>query len=1096
MRLSLKSVSLFGIFLSAVIGTASAVASTYSPTGSTNGLKVLAESTAEADYITLNKANSSGISVNTFSDFSVSGKPLKLLHGGMQDPNYQPAKLIVIKSQRISLANTIELVGETANILFIDSDTSTTSTLSCTGCRLENFGRITLAAASSQFNLSLSSSILGKLSTFSGGTVSINGMETAGAYSLEVIAERLNTAGEINTHIRGQVDANGGYTAASTGNSIIGVAGINLYVGTMALMYESLDVAPHGSSTFYQAEQALDGTLKAAMINIVSSRPLHVKSSATLSTQSDLLSTSMHAGEFNALLEGVYLQTSRPDAGEIRLDGKVVSDNLVQVLAQGDLEINNALSAYRADLFSASAIKIASSGKIAAETATVGANWLTNRGAITVNSLAVETIKTLYNHFGGKISGDGVSLVSLEGAVVNGSRTNKLHTPADLQGLHLDPEFNGDDKYGIYQLVKSESGSIQSTLSALITGNSVHIKAKRFENINPYHMVKSDNETWADGVVIDIQKARRVSVQAEGSLQILATDYVLNASAVIGLNQAGSIDINTPLLMNQRYRTEATLAVYSRISYDQSGGIPTSSKSNVNEIETYLTAYSPPGIFYTFGDLTFSDGVENNSAYADFINQFSFVEVLSDSHFHDSQLHSLGLAMAARETAGFEPVRCAAYGCSTENYVSLIESETLTSFGGNVYGLSSDLNVQTVNQLEDVSKQSLIDAFVQQRRDEVAYEKTFVNPTSVGGDVTTYHYLSKWEITNRNNSEYLVITVSRCNKIEYYAGNVSNTCLQSHEEYPVSNILNAEAGESLLNGLPWTGNEVRDKARDYVNGLSYSGSLSVTGHPSVSGTYVAEYVIYKITDDNEFIIIDYVQKFEPNNASSLNEAQGRTAGYYRVSKSVTVRLQDLMGSITPDVPSNINVNYTLSSGQANFTVSWNAVSGNNIEYTVSPGGSTSGTSLSTSRNTVSGDNSFSFRVKACNSVACSNWSSPKTVSFQLQPSASELASCTASFYRPFTNKYRMPFIGVNGNYCAITTVSGTTYLVIAEQRQQYYPDGRTTYGRCEYVRYFNRSSVVSAILNDTAFPSPSMTQGAGNYQSCDQMLSFGLTELE
>ncbi|TVZ37138.1 hypothetical protein P886_1479 [Alteromonadaceae bacterium 2753L.S.0a.02] len=1095
MYIGFKLLRWLGIFVLATLWVDTALASTLIPSYPED-TKVLINPNAESDYITLNKANASGISVNVFSDFSVSGKALRLLHGGLQDADYQPAKLIVIKSSRITIESTVELVGESANVLFIDTDSATTSNLSCIACAFKNFGRITLASATTQNDITNTISNLGKLSTFSGSTVSIDGLKTNGAHSIEIIAERVNTLGEIDTNIRGNLDVNGGYTVVPNGSKVIAVAGINLYLGTAALDYETLNVTSHTSTSPYNAEQVIDGSWKGAMINIIASSPIRLKQSASLSTDSDLLATSMHDGEFNALLEGIYLQTNRENYGNIRLDGAITTDNLIQIIAQGELNISGHLQSHRADVFAKGAIQLTNNAEIRANVTTIGSDWFSNMGSIRSSALNVETQKALYNHFGGELSGDVITLVSLDGTVINGSRTDKLYMPSDLPAVYLDPEFKGNDKYGVYQSVSSEAGAIQSNLSASITGNEINIKAIRFENINPYGITKSQSETWDQGITLQVGKSRRVSVLAESALKINASAYVLNSSAVIGLNQSGSLDINTPLLMNQRYRVEAMLAVYSKESFDLSGVTATASKTNVNEIETYLTAYSPPGVFYSFGELNFSDGIENNAEDADFINQFSFVEVLSDSNFHESQLHSIGLAMAARPLLGFDPVRCAVYGCSASSYVSLIESETLTSFGGNVYGISSDLTVQTVNQLEDASKQAIVDEFVAKRREEVAYEQTFINPTSVGGDVYQHHYLYKWEVVSNGVSELLVLTVNRCTKIEYYSGNISSTCVPYIEQYDLQAMLSEEAGGNLINGLPWTGDEVAAKAKVFIEGTSHSGSLDVPGYSTIYGTYVRSYVVNKVSDDREYILIDYSEKFQPNNASSLEEAESRTAGYYHNTGSVTLRIEELMGSVVPSIPSGLTLNYSLGNGQVTYNAAWNSINQSNITYHLSSGGSTTGTSYQTTRSISAGNTSFSIKVKACNTVTCSNWSSAVAVEFQVQPTPSELSNCISSFYTPFSYQFKMPFSNGYGNYCAVTTKNGVAYYVIAQQREAEDP-GNNKYARCELVKYYNRDAIVSAILNETAFPAISFTEWSTTYhQDCNDFLSFSLTILQ
>lgn len=889
-----KSLCTVLLFFIVLISSADVWASTFAIAGTGSSIKILKDADTDADYMEVNPANSSGISVNQFSDFIVSGKNLRLLHGGYQGANYNPAKLIVIAASRISIAAQVELIGQGADILFIDTNSSVSPVISCTSCGFANFGRVTLAAATSATAVSSGMSSLGKLTTFSGGSVQINSMNAAGIQSLELIAEKVTTAGEVNTHLRGDPDPNGGFKISPSGNKIIASAGINLYAGSTAVIYETLEVT-NNSGSAYSGVCELGGTLKAAMINVVATCPLKLNSGAVFSTLSDIIATTEYRGQLTGIQEGIYLQTNKAGAG-ITLEGKLLTDNVVQLVAVGGISLSQEIKAYSTSLFAKGGISINSSGLIASDIVGIGAEWFSNQGSIQSETLEVETAYTIYNHFGGKMRSRSIKLVSESGAVVNGSRTNKANMPVNLPPLALSSQLVETNKYGVYQQVSGETGTVKTNLSATIAANSIQIKAKRFENINPYGLVKPDNVSWESGVDLNVASSRRVYLLAETKLQIDAPEYVLNSSAIMGLNQTGSLDVNTRLLMNQRYRVEAQLGVLSRISYSSAGGVPSSNATNVAVIQTYLTAYSSPGILFSFGELMFSDGEQNNPVASEFVNQFSFLEVLADANFHETTFQSIGLMMATRAASGYQPIRCAAYGCSAATYKSLIEFETLTSFSGRVRGISSELIVKTVNQLDDASKQIVIDRFVEERKAAVTYTSTHINPTGVSGDVTNHHYVSKVEIApNANGQDYLHITLSRCMKIEYYHGGTTNNCAINLESYSVANLLSLEAGNNLLNGLPWTANQVETKGRAYISAQSRSGSLAVSGVGSLSGQYVRQYTGFSISADNQYIVLNYVERFVPQ-SQSLSEAQGRAVGAYLVIGSVELLLSQLMGS--------------------------------------------------------------------------------------------------------------------------------------------------------------------------------------------------------
>lgn len=1045
-----------------------------------SAVKTLVGQGTDNEYVVINPPNSAGISVNTFTTFIVSGKALQLIPANLEDSAAIPAKLIVIKASKIQIDNTITLQGGVADILFIDSDASITSTVGCNNCRFENVGRVTLAAATSQNTLNENTTSIGKLSTFANGQVSVNGM-AAPVQSVELIADNIVTAGEISTLIRGRADANGGFTVDPAGPQIMAMAGINLYAGTSAIDYETLKIVENSASSVNTSEYQLDGTIKAGMINIISRRPFRLKASATLSTQSDIIATGTHHGNFITMLEGIYIQTTQPNHGNIILDGTVITDNNLQITALNDLYISKKIQAYKASVFAGGAIRMGGASEVNAEIATIGAEWFANRGALRSTSLVVETEKALYNHFGGSIRGDEVTLISTQGTVINGSRTDKANTPATLPALHMTAEFTGTDQYGIYDQVSSEAGSVQPVLSATISANAIHIKSKRFENINPYRLVKPADIRWDNGVELDRQKARRVSVIAERLLEIEATEYVLNSSAVIGLNQAGSIDINSPNLTNQRYRVKANIAVVNLYSYRASGLYSSANRevTNVNDIGSYLTEYSPPGVLYTFGELTFSDGTLGNQDGAKLINQFSFLEVLSESNFSEAQLLSFGLSMAVRPEVGYEPVRCAAYGCAASTYTSYIEAETLTSFSGPVHGISSTLAVNEINQLEDGFKSAIAQAFIDDFKAATEIDETTTNVlidhTRGAGDVRQVR-----KVTETSTAGNLVtITVSRCNYYMPYYGASYVYCASPYtKEFQIDALVSDVADGGNIEGLPWSNKDIREKAKPYIEAKSRSGSLDVPGYSSLSGTYKKTYIRNTISDDLTYVYIDYEENFIPTNASTLSEGQSRAASYYANSGSYKAVLEELMGSIEPNIPQNLRVSHSVNGDSVDIALTWDGVPGVGVRYLINGGVGTTNLSQNIVRQLSLGDNTFSFTVKACNTVSCSDASPPVTVSVTRGPTESELSTCNNSIVNSF--KRAKGFTYVNGAtdflyYCSITTKNNTKYIKIEKEEQDYllYTD---YFDRCSQFLYFSRDAVVNAYMTGSSYPGPAIVE--------------------
>jgi len=1082
MSVLVKAVGVIGILITGLMHVGVVAATQITPSVS-GDIKLVVGQETVADYMELNPPNSAGISVNDISSFVVSGRPLKLIPANIESENYISAKLVVIKSSKVQIENKISLLGGVSDLLIIDSDTNLTSTLSCYDCSFENFGRVTLAAATMSGALTSSRLSVGKLSTFTGGRIDIRGM-FAPVQSLELLADDITTSKEISTIVRGRLDPNGGYTIDPNGPKSIALAGVNFYVGTTAVDYESLKVAQNTAASVNTAEYVLDGKIKAGMISVISSRPFRLNNTATLSTKADVLVTSTHQNHFVTMLEGVYIQSTRQNYGNIILNGDILTDNLAQVVALNDIVINARIQAYKTEIYGGNAIRIGPSAEVVSEAGNFGAKWLANRGIMKVNSLAVETDKAIHNHFGGRIQSDDVTLASLSGTVINGSRTSKLNVPADPVALRLVSEISGTDKYGIYQIVKSDTGVEQDDVSASITANAIHIKAKRFENINPYHLQKAESERWENGVHMELARSRQVSIQAERKMEIDAAEYVLNASAILGLNQAGSLDINSPQLMNQRYRIEANLAVVDQHIFKQAAYVYNTNKELYSPLEvgTYLTAYSPPGVLYSFGELTFSSGDSQSASIAEFINQFSFLEVLSESNFYNSKLFSFGLNMASRPTTGYEPVRCVAYGCEASEYISFVESETLTSFSGNVNGLSSDMASTKINQLEDGNKKMLVEDFIADYKTKMEKDYWIYN-VQMGGGLGAGDEHHKVEVTSVTaNDDNVRFHISRCTYYKPNWGSKVPSCYNNSVSFSVASIVQSASEKQLINGLEWSTEEIVEKAKAYLKRTNKG--------KSAYGTYYKTLIMVTVSDDQKYVTISYVERIDPPKTGYVSEADARNSAYYSRNGTFDVLLEDLMG--TPETPSNIQASYTLDGVNATFHITWNALNEPGLHYYVY-NQITNDNEYSFTMKTTPGENSYSFNVKACNSVRCSSPSETIKIEFVRQPLPSETSSCSNTYYAEFLYKFRT---GGNGNisyFCATQTRDGVPMLLVIVEQEAEWPDN-SKYLRCEYALLYNKEAIIQAKLQNTPYPESIGRDSIGVAKSCNEYYGTSLYE--
>lgn len=1068
-------------------------------TSASDGNQMVRQSlNAETDLIKLSPTNADGISVNRFNEFIVSTKKLKLFHNSIDNPDNPPAKVIIIEANDIQLTYDIELVGEPADILFINSNTGVSSQILCNSCAFHNFGRITLASGDIEQSFEDNIAQVGVISTIKNGIVTVNGLNAKGAQSLEIIAETVQATGTIDLNLRANKNNFGGYEISSSGSYIVGSGGVNIYLGTQSIKYEELTVIASAITDKKNDKALLNSKINAANISVISSRSVELGASAVLSTKSDVIASSVHNANFITPIEGIFIQTNRDGFANIELKGRIESDNLVQLVSLGSLLSTNLVTSDAILLVAQN--KVENTGSFEAKKIEVDAKSIQNRGTINGLVTLFQAENTIYNHFGGEISGKEITLISLTGSVINGSRTDKLHAPEQLPALSLSATLSELNEYGIYYQVKDEIGNLQTNASANINGDTVKISAKRVENINPYYRKKAETENWDTGVDMNVAISRQVAINAETEMQIRAEEYVLNSSAIIGVNQQGKLVVNTPKYFNQRYALAASLGVFSKLIYndiaDGTGADTVNQGSLDAGIETNLTIYSPPSITYSFGKLLVSNLSETPLDDSAFVNQFSFLEVIGQAHFRDTDLHSVGLFMAARESVGFEPVKCALYGCSAAEYKSRIELETLTSFANNVYGLDSTLKVATINQLDTSAKGIVINDFVAEKIDFFASDKLSENiPDAEIYSYRSHSFVNDWGVNFNGNREELTITVWSCIEIAFRNRNgKERRCTTEDHIYSVATLLGGAASENNVNGAPYTPNEVISAAKEYLATLSTTGSMYLTDGSNVSGTYNKVFETWSNPNgDLSKIVIHYIKKFEPINRNSLSWEQDYYIYHQQEQMQLTVNADDLLSIEAPSTPTNIRlVSADPSSGQ--IKIAWNSVSDDNVYYKVNY--ADVGSTLEYSKQfTAPGVYNNSYRVAACNSVKCGEQSSSLQVKLVVPPGEEVLEQCREPFYSRITGSLKKQNVDTDGYLCDIREVNSVKVLTTVYWSQQQLGPGSPLYDACSQVRNYNLDLVVEAILAETALPSAQTQSNPQTGSECSSFLS-GFAELE
>ncbi|MBU1390174.1 MAG: hypothetical protein KJ856_07800 [Gammaproteobacteria bacterium] len=680
-----------------------------------------------------------GISYNEFSNFTVLSKKLVIFNGSDSvNHSITPANTIIIKSSNISISNEVEIIGAPANILFISSSAS-----ACKECSFNNVGRVTFALASIGTKQAIhASGVVGKLTTLNAGRMQLSNIKSPGIQSLEFIADKVLLSGDIDLNLRADIHSEGGYVIHPQGSKIVGSGGVSFYPGKMVINYENLRV---DSADVVSDEFILSSRIRAASVAILTPQNIKITATADISTISDILSTSTLNGQFYAPIEGIFIQGAGNGAfsyknNNIVMWGKLSTDNKIVIKSLNRLDVGSSIIAKDVSLISAYDTYV--TGYIQSELIEIAARNLINSGRLSSKIINVEAAHGINNSYGGDIKASQIVLKANAGNVTNGSRSDKVPYTISTTWLPISSDLTSL-KHGIFYDV-SETGTISSNLSAHISGNNISIQAKAFENINPYSIVKSSSDDWSAGISVNNQLANQVSVRAEHKLEIKASNYVLNSSAIIGLNQSGTLVINSPKFSNERYRMQMESYVYNQavMSSDKSRQYDSARIGTT----TKVIAYSPPARFYSFGEFRFSDGKDTDSIDEEFINELSYFEVFSDAHFHQTEIKTIGLEVSENYdfTALHDIRNCLMFRtCDGEHVMTLAEAETLFSVSGSIYGVDesiasqSDLDIANINIRQakeiDVINRYLAPFFYKNND----YDYGTVNHSEVQGDMLT-----------------------------------------------------------------------------------------------------------------------------------------------------------------------------------------------------------------------------------------------------------------------------------------------------------------------------------------------------------------------
>lgn len=628
--------------------------------------------------LTLNSADSKGISFNSFDSFSVDGQGINIINVDDHAPS-----LIVIQARDINISGVIELIGPKTDILFVSNSVS--GNFTCSTCYLDNFSRVTIAPT--PFEYGNDSGEIGVLSSKAGGSVYIENLAAPGTYYVEVLANTFSNKGYFDLNSKVTKTENG-YISDLNGDETLGAGLLNAIVGDVEWDYDNQivkDVDP-SSERF-----SLNGSIDAVGIKLVTSGAWDLK--ARLNTVVDVLSafayqsTSSGSDEEGILGLEKYLGKETISIHAFSkntasyLSSSINTQGQIQTGIYSDLILNGTSRIEAGDIEIASVGTLKNNRPMFARNINLSGQHIVNEahleGSITAQLYAEYN---LVNQFGGEIEGQTVILESAKGIVRNGSRypyrddiTNDYPLGFDeYRDLRL--TLAETSKIGTYyhpQIDVSLYGNKEkpATHKAHISAYDLSISGYAVENINPYWASASSNGQFT----LDKNLSTQVSIYAQNKLNILAKNenpdgignsvkkqygYLLNSSALLlsGSSSQSLSLISTEILINQRYRNLNLLKRdYDSVTrynvkpdrIDSSHiknreGNPTLRSTDVTETvdtETFRTkpfAYSPPGGLLFFNELHMNTSVG-------FLNETSIFESYGLTKFYEGFIADYGI---------------------------------------------------------------------------------------------------------------------------------------------------------------------------------------------------------------------------------------------------------------------------------------------------------------------------------------------------------------------------------------------------------------------------------------------------------------------
>ncbi|AOT11061.1 hypothetical protein [Pseudoalteromonas luteoviolacea] len=565
--------------------------------------KSSADSRSNVDLYIPSKPNSSGVSNNDVSSYSVSSSNIKVLNYASNNGGRKASRIIINVSSS-SLKRKISLVGESAELIILAKN------FSCTGCKFEGFDRVIIAGGINGSDLTASENI------------SINSLDASGVPVVTLLGEKVTLAGNINTHDKVERAYNGQYVVLNNGSQKAGVGTFAAYAGRVTLNIDSLSPTTSRVSNDLGYELTTNNNLKitANAVKLISNTGSGLKINGVIDTTSDVFMTGSLGNKIQLASEGLvasnlctslfcYIQYT----GQVNTGGSVIS------------------SGYSLSLDAKSTISADKVQMTSRHFTNMGGIFTDNFGASTVSHFSNEG--QIHTRFGRIESNNYIqnsgSIFGKDLHFYGKNRFRNGNAMPKVIGHRMDELFLEDLFYGTYtRVLERDSGQINNP--AIVHASNLYISTKGFENINSYYVSRGANDsTWTEKIPLDLEKSNQVVVAAEHNLHINAEDYFLNSSANVLLNSyssSGTLYIESKKVINERYRMESDFSVQERVV----------NNTREKHVLPNFLHYSSPGQIRSIGKFKVK-----SSEF--FLNDSSFVEVFGEMEVNTPKLYNYGL---------------------------------------------------------------------------------------------------------------------------------------------------------------------------------------------------------------------------------------------------------------------------------------------------------------------------------------------------------------------------------------------------------------------------------------------------------------------